>query len=255
MEVSLNYELAVYAAWLAPLAALLALVRLKPHVWHTCRPITLEHARREALWALTASLAVVAISVVTDRAFSEWKRTPSIRSWVYLGQLALVYSPIFAVMLWRRQGLYTAFLRSDKLPNKIVLGIVLSLAASFLFLLVRGQASQYGEFVPTLTRGGPPAMVQTFMEGFAVGFLLYRVGAWLGIKRTSVLVAVLFMAAHLPNYTQGLYHLPLTSAVTMAAAHAGIAVFVIAAVWKVQDIIVLGFLHWFINAASSFTAV
>lgn len=96
-------------------------------------------------------------------------------------------------------------------------------------------------------------MLQTFLEGFGVGFVLYRVGAWLGIRATAVLVAILFMAAHLPNYMHGTYEHSLADAMAFAAAHAGIAVVVIASVWWTQDIIVLGFVHWFINAASSFT--
>jgi hypothetical protein len=253
VEVSLNFELAVYTAWLLPLAALVLLVRVCPRVWHARQPVVLENPRRESLWAVVAGAAVVAISVATDQLLGPWKRQPGIGSWVFAGQLALVYSPIFVVMLWRRQGLETCFLVRQKIFNKILLGVLLALAASHLFLAVRGEAPYFVEFLGTLGRGGPSAMLQTFMEGFAVGFLLYRFGAWLGIVPTSVLVAVLFMAAHLPNYTQGLYHMPFGTALVMAAAHAGIAVFVMAAVWKTQDIIVLGFLHWFINAASSFT--
>jgi hypothetical protein len=133
------------------------------------------------------------------------------------------------------------------------LGLLLSLLASFIFLAVRGRASSYGAFLLTLARGGLPAMFETFMEGFGIGFLLYRVGAWLGAFWTSIIVAVLFMAGHIPNYTHGLYHLSLPVALIMLAAHAGIGVVIFLGVWDSQDIVVLGFLHWFINAASSFT--
>jgi hypothetical protein len=255
MEVPLNFELAVYLSWLLPLLALFGLIWLRPDLWHSYRPVVLAHPRREALLALAASVVVVAISVASDPLLKAWKREPGIGPWVFLGQLALVYSPLFALMVWRREGLETVFIRVEKLPSKIVLGVLLALAASYLFLWVRGQASQFDAFVHTLGRGGPAAMVQTFMEGFAVGFLLYRVGAWLGIARTSLLVATLFMAAHLPNYTQGTYHLPAATALAMIAAHAGIGVFVVASIWRTQDIIVVGVLHWFINAASSFTSV
>lgn len=129
----------------------------------------------------------------------------------------------------------------------------LAAIASFLFLLARGWAGTFDEFVPTLGKGGIVAMFQTFMEGFAIGCLLYRVGAWIGIGWTSVVVAILFMAAHIPNYTGGAFHLSLNAAILVAAAHAGISVLIFVAAWRSQDIIVLGMLHWFINRASDFT--
>jgi membrane protease YdiL (CAAX protease family) len=96
-------------------------------------------------------------------------------------------------------------------------------------------------------------MFQTFMEGFGIGFMLYRLGAWIGIRWSSVVVAFLFMAAHIPNYTSGAFHLSLPIALLAALAHAGIAVLIVFGAWKSQDIIVIGVLHWFINRVSDFT--
>ena len=175
------------------------------------------------------------------------------RDLIYLGQLVIVYSPILLVMLWHKQGPATCFLRLEKLPSKMLLGVGLSMLAAFVFLAVRGEAGEFGPFLSTLARGGPVAMVQTFLEGFAIGFLLYRFGAWLGMRWSAAIVAALFMAGHLPNYIAGTFHLSVGEALAMAVAHAGIGVLVLIGLWKSQDIIVIGFLHWFINAASSFT--
>lgn len=253
MEVSLNFEVAVYVSWVVGVGLFLLAVELLPTQWHALEPIRLERPGREALWALAATVFLVGISVATDILFRTWKRHPSFGSLIYFGQLLLVYSPIFALLIWRRQGLETCFVRFDKLPFKILLGTALAAIASFLFLLARGWAGTFDEFVPTLGKGGIVAMFQTFMEGFAIGCLLYRVGAWIGIGWTSVVVAILFMAAHIPNYTGGAFHLSLNAAILVAAAHAGISVLIFVAAWRSQDIIVLGMLHWFINRASDFT--
>jgi hypothetical protein len=156
-------------------------------------------------------------------------------------------------MLWREQGPATCFLRLEKLPCKMFLGVGLSMVAAFVFLAVRGKVGEFGPFLSTLARGGPVAMLQTFLEGFTIGFLLYRFGAWLSIRWSAVVVAVLFMAGHLPNYMAGAFHLSMGEALAMAIAHAGIGVLVLVSMWKSQDIIVISFLHWFINAASGFT--
>jgi hypothetical protein len=255
VEVSLNFEIAVYLSWVVGVGLLLLAIRLLPAHWQALEPIRLERPGRETLWALAAAVLVVGISVATDNVFRGWKRHPSIGSAVFFGQLVLVYSPIFALLWWRKQGLRTCLLRFDKLPSKILLGTGLAFVASFVFLLIRGRAGSFRDFAATLGQGGMVAMFQTFMEGFAIGFLLYRVGAWIGIGWSSVIVAILFMAAHIPNYTSGAFHLSLPVAILAAVAHAGIGVFIFVAAWRSQDIIVLGILHWFINRASDFTAI
>jgi membrane protease YdiL (CAAX protease family) len=80
-------------------------------------------------------------------------------------------------------------------------------------------------------------------------------GAWIGVRWSSVVVAFLFMAAHIPNYTSGAFHLSLPVALLAALAHAGIGVLILFGVWKSQDIIVFGVLHWFINRVSDFTTI
>jgi hypothetical protein len=254
LETSLSFEVAVYAAWTTGISGLLLFIYWRPGMWQSVRPVTVREPRTEALLALGAALLLLGISVTTDHVLSDWKRRLPFRDGVYLGQLLIVYSPILLVMLWRKQGPATCFLRLEKLPSKVLLGVGLSLLAAFVFLAVRGEVGEFGPFLSTLARGRPVAMLQTFLEGFAVGFLLYRFGAWLGIRSSAVIVAVLFMAGHLPNYMAGTFHLSVGEALAMAIAHAGIGVLVLLGLWKSQDVIVIGFLHWFINAASGFAA-
>ena len=253
METSLSFEAAVYAAWTTGISGLLLFIYWLPGMWQSVRPRTLREPRSEALMALGAALLLLGISVTTDRVLDDWRRRLPWRDGIYLGQLMIVYSPILLVMLWRKQGPTTCFLRLEKLPCKVILGVGLSMLAAFVFVAVRGEVGEFGPFLSTLVRGRPVAMLQTLLEGFAIGFLLYRFGAWLGIRWSAVIVAVLFMAGHLPNYMAGTFHLSLGQALAMAIAHAGIGVLVLVSMWKSQDIIVISFLHWFINAASGFT--
>jgi hypothetical protein len=253
LETSLSFEVAVYAAWTTGISGLLLFIYWLPGKWQSVRPITLGEPRSEALIALGAALLLLGISVMTDHVLFDWKRRSPFRDLIYLGQLMIVYSPILLLMLWRKQGPATCFLRLEKLPSKMLLGVGLSMLAAVVFLAVRGEVGDFGPFLSTLGRGGLVAMLQTFLEGIAIGFLLYRFGAWLGIRWSAIIVAVLFMVGHLPNYMAGTFHLSLAEALAMAIAHAGVAVLVLVGIWRSQDIIVIGFLHWFINAASHFT--
>jgi membrane protease YdiL (CAAX protease family) len=253
LETSLSFEAAVYAAWTAGISGLWLFIYWRPGLWQSVRPTTLSQSRSEALLALGAMVLLLGISVTTDHVLYDWKRQLALRDCIYLGQLLIVYSPILLVMRWRKQGPATCFLRLEKFPCKVLLGVGLSMLAAFVFLAVRGEVGEFGPFLSTLAGARPVAMLQTFLEGFAIGFLLYRFAAWLGIRWAAVIVAVLFMAGHLPNYMAGTFHLSMGEALAMAIAHAGIGVLVLVSTWKSQDIIVISFLHWFINAASDFT--
>jgi hypothetical protein len=253
MEATLAFEVAVYSAWIASAGALLLLVKYAPARWHATQPVSFKRPGREFFWALAAAIVLFAISFASDNLLAPWKRQPVLGDVVYLGQLLLVYSPIFLVLWWRRQGLRSCFLRLEKWPTKIGAGLLLGTLGAGMFLLSRGRIEAFPELMSTLGHGGPVAMVQTFMEGFGIGFLLYRAGAWLGVRWSSVIVSVLFMAAHIPNYVSGASTFPLATALALAAAHAGIGVLILVVIWRSQDIIVLGFLHWFINRAAAFT--
>jgi len=252
LETSISFEAAVYAAWTTGISGLLLFIYWLPGMWQPVRPSTLSEPRSETLIALAATLLLLGISVTTDHVLHDWKRRLPWRDYIYLGQLMIVYSPILLVMRWRKQGPATCFLRLEKLPCKMLLGVGLSMLAAFVFLAVRAEVGDFSPCLWTIARGRPVAMLQTFLEGFAIGFALYRFGAWLGICWSALIVAVLFMAGHLPNYMAGTFHLSLGEALTMAIAHAGIGVLVLVSIWKSQDIIVISFLHWFINGTATF---
>jgi hypothetical protein len=252
METSINFELAVYAAWGASLLLfMIALSRSKglaPSPGLEC----ISRPGLEVLYALSAIVILFVLSQLTDQWFATWKKIPFYGRIVFLVQLLVIYSPIILVLVWRKQGLDTCLLRREKLPSKLLVGLSLALFASLVFLGVRGRLTAYPQFLATVGEGGPLAMLQTFLEGVALGFLLYRFSAWIGVRWSAAIVAVLFMAAHVPVYMGKSFGLSLPIAVAMAAAHAGITVAVLLAMWKSQDIVVVGFLHWFINRASSF---
>ena len=242
----------MYAAWLVSLLVfMLALYRF-PSLAPQPGTERLRRPGREVLYALGAVVLLFALSQLTDNWFAAWKKIPGTGRLVWFFQLLIVYSPIAAVLVWRKQGLDTCLLRRDKLPYKLLLGLSLGVLASVVFLAVRGKITDYPLYLTTLGKGGPVAMLQTFLEGLGLGFLVYRFTGWIGIRWAAAIVAVLFMAAHIPVYTGQSVGLSLPVGIAMAAAHAGISVAVLVAMWKSQDIVVLFFLHWFINRASSF---
>lgn len=254
MEPTLNFELAVYFSWTVSIVLFMMIAAKKPDLWVEIKPISLENPGKELLWGFVAVILLICISIGSDMALKPYKKDPDFGKLVFFGQLVLVYLPVFLTLKLRNQNLDTCFLSFQQLPKKIIFGMMLSLVASFIFLAIRGKADGYWEYLTLLGKGGPVAMLQTFMEGFGVGFILYRFTAWIGIRWSCVIVAILFMAAHIPNYTSGSYEFSLPIALLLAGAHAGIAIVIIYSMWKTQDIVVIGFLHWFINRATDFTS-
>jgi hypothetical protein len=244
--------LAVYAAWLSSLLVFMLVLYRVPSLAPQPHTEQLRRPGRELLYALGAVALLFALSQLTDIWFASWKKIPGTGRLVLFLHRLIFYTPIAAVLVWRKQGLDTCLLRREKLPWKLLLGLALGVLASVVFVAVRGKIADYPHYLATLGKGGPVAMLQTFLEGLALGFLVYRVTAWIGIRWAAVLVAALFMAAHIPVYIGQSVGFSLAVGIAMAAAHAGISVAVLLAMWKSQDIVVIFFLHWFINRASSF---
>lgn len=84
MELSFNFELAVYSAWLLAMGTLVGLTLWAPAVWQMRRVISVPRPRREALLSLAAAALLVALSVVTDQLLRPWKKDPQFGAWVFL---------------------------------------------------------------------------------------------------------------------------------------------------------------------------
>jgi hypothetical protein len=77
VEVSLNFEIAVYLSWILGVGLFLLVIQFLPARWHALEAIRLERPGREVLWALAAVVLLVGISVATDNLFATWKKHPS----------------------------------------------------------------------------------------------------------------------------------------------------------------------------------
>ncbi|MEO8210653.1 MAG: hypothetical protein ABI840_08820, partial [bacterium] len=169
----------------------------------------------------------------------------------FIVKLTIVYSPIWIYLIIKKQGLSTCFISYDKIIFKIIIGIAAAIAASFIFLFIRGVHSRYIEYLYTLFNFSPVQLLQTFLEGFVIGFALYRFYAVVKPIWAAAIVAILFMLAHIPSYITGM-GISIPETIFLIAAHTGISFFIFLALNKIQDVISIFFIHRFINAVVDF---
>ena len=146
----------------------------------------------------------------------------------------IIFSPVIAIPIIRRDGWASAWLRLGKLPIRLAIGLGLALFALFLFSLLEHNAPSwtdavYGVFSPRRAHLG----VQVLLEDLAIAILLVRLAAAIGPRGAVLAVAGLFAAAHIPSMiTRGDTVAELVGLLRDVA----LGVMVIGTVWRSGDI-------------------
>ena len=111
----------------------------------------------------------------------------------------VIFAPIWAVPLLRRDGWASAWIQWRAFPLRLAVGVVLAMVVLFLFSSLEAGAPSYGD---TLRGVFAPARahlaVQVLLEDVAIAILFVRVAAAVGHRKAVVGVALLFAAAHIP---------------------------------------------------------
>jgi hypothetical protein len=248
-EASLSFFGPVALAYLAICGALLMLSRWPAFGWP--RPIEL-HSDRPALDFALAVTAVVGIFALGE-AYRRNLLLPdgaqvALREFAWTLNNCIIFSPIALTLLVRGQRPETVFLSLRGIGVKVLFGLTASIAAVVLYLLLRGRL----EIAPDiLLRSFEARSLQNFapvfLEGVAVAFLFVRLKWLVGLWETIVAVAVLFAAAHVPRSIAGgadVEHVALFFAFNVA-----LPVAILYSVQRVQDVIWIGFPHYFMDVA------
>ncbi|HET9056825.1 MAG TPA: hypothetical protein VFN30_08265 [Chitinophagaceae bacterium] len=251
MKATFNYEMAVYFSWLAGMGLVYLWKKFLPAQWPVFNKPVFQKPLREFIYALLVSLALVSLS--TAREFLRSLLGAGGLSWTL--RILIIYSPIFIYLAVTKQKLSTCFISLDKIQYKMIAGLFAALVSGYIFIIIIGNTDYPAFLRYTWNEANVGAQVlQTFLEGVAVGFLVYRLFALLNPHLASLIVAVIFMLGHIQSYTVELGHSGIEATI-LIIAHTGITYVILLFLNKTQDLISIFFLHWFINAASGFTSV
>ena len=172
-------------------------------LWRSPERPEFTHPWREVGIVLLAVVGVLLLGQLWSRgirlqAHGTW--APVLES---VNQL-IIFAPIVAVPIIRRQGLASAWIRLDRIGARLAIGLGLALFALLLYSVLEQGAPSWPE---TIRRVYDPARahlaVQVFLEDVAIAILFVRIAAAVGARGAVVGVAVLFAAAHVPAMLSG----------------------------------------------------
>lgn len=171
-----------------------------------------------------------------------------IDGWLWMVNNLLIYSPIFLVMIIRRQGLSTAWISLKRLHFKLLTGLVAAMLSLIIFLAFRGEMFRFGSILSSSVRfetfSNFPAI---FLEGVAVAFLFVRLSWLWGIRVSIAIPSILFALVHIPGMVaegDPLIHILIMSVFTCT-----ISIIVLYTCNRTKDVIWLGVVHYLMDVA------
>jgi hypothetical protein len=175
-----------------------ALLWWRPAFWPRA-DTRFERPWREVGWAFLAVLGVILVGQLYARGIRLAARGP----WRPLTESAnqiVIFAPMLLLLWLRRHGPETAWIRRDRVPLRIALGLVLASLAIVGYVLVQRQAPTVWivlsrVFHPRSTH----VAVQVLLEDIAIAILFVRLASAIGPRVTVALVASLFAAGHVPS--------------------------------------------------------
>lgn len=195
---ALSHYWALLLSYSSALAAWYLIFRLFPGLWMPVPACIYSWPWAEVGWALVAAVATIAVGQAYTR---HWLFHPSgsLAPLIESVDQALIFSPFLLLLLLRRQPPSSAWIRTDRILARILIGLALALLAIRVFLIVRAGHDGFLAVVARVySLGNLGYAVQVLLEDIAIAILLVSLGAALRLKWAVLLTAALFAAGHIP---------------------------------------------------------
>jgi len=193
------HHAALYVSYGAALAGWAVALHFWPRLWPAKRDPTFAHPWREVLWLMVAVLAVLGVGQLYQRG---WRFTgPGVlRPLAEAINQILIFSPLLLLLIARGQGLSTAWVPTNRLAHRLVIGVALALPALAVYTIFRSGSDWWGAVVARVYQPRHFGIaVQVFLEDVAIAMAVIRLGAALGRPVLAVIAtAALFAVGHIP---------------------------------------------------------
>ena len=200
---TISHYHALLIGYTVAMSGWLAIARIFPNLWPRQNAQSFPHPWREVAWALLAMFAVLAIGQLYIRG---WLLTASgtLKPLIDGINQILIFSPLFLLLLFRRQSLKTAWLPKDRIWVRLLIGLAIALIAILAFSLALTGSDSWIAILPRVYHAKNIShLIQVLLEDIAIAILFVRFRSALGLRVTIVLVAVLFAAGHIPALLAG----------------------------------------------------
>jgi hypothetical protein len=161
---------------------------------------------------------------------------------------AIIYSPVAAVLIIRRQSAATVFLSPVRLAEKLLLGLALGVVAIAVYGALRGELAEVPGYLRAAVASDKAVdFVPVFLEGVALAFdfvrLQWAIGRWAAI----LIPCLLFAAAHVPGQVESgrdFAHMAVFFAFNTALPAA-----ILWTVARSRDVVWIGLAHYLMDIA------
>ncbi|HVT58266.1 MAG TPA: hypothetical protein VHR45_07685 [Thermoanaerobaculia bacterium] len=196
-----SHYLALAAGYAVAALSWLAVARMLPRVWPPTPAIHFAHPWREVGWALLAVLAVVGLGQLWGAGWRLPEQGNLGILFESINQL-VIFSPLLLLLWLRRQPPSTAWIPTDRVATRVLVGLVLATLAFLAFTLVSRDAPWLALLGRISRPRNAPFAVKVLLYDLGSAILFVRLRAALGLRLSILLVAALFAAAHVPALLQ-----------------------------------------------------
>lgn len=247
MTFDLQRFVAIYVGYALPLGLLAWISRRMPATWPAPPDATLTKPRRDLLVAAAVVAAVFLLNVMyTSGHLLPHPQGALAGKLVFLLDLTIIWSPLAAALLWRRQGLSTCLLEPRGLPRKLAWAAALSAAGMVVTLLVEGRLGALAAIPAQLGKLDPIQAVQSLVLFLGVGFVLVRLAAAAGRWTAVLACSALYGLVKYPYYLS-YYHMSALAASQIIAFSILVALVVLYVVLDRGDVLAVAILHFFMD--------
>ena len=162
----------------------------------------------------------------------------------------IIYSPIFIILIFRKQSTVTIWISFNKWYLKLAFGVLASIVALSIFLILRSEWHRWPEIIEkSISIEGLSYFPAVFLEGVALAFIFVRLKWVFNLKFAITIPALLFALAHLPRAISN--GDPWWDMLFFSIINGTITVYVLYTCDRTKDIIWIGLVHYFLDVATN----
>lgn len=247
MERDVQQLTAIFLGYGVPLLIWFAVTRLRPALWPDLPDPEPGRPVLDFALALGAMAAVFGLNILYN---ADLLFAPGPENWardlVFLLNLLIIWSPVFAILIVRRQGPVTSLLPVRGLPIRLAWALAATVGGMAIYLLAEGRWVDLPLAVTTLWAVPPIKIVQSLIQFFGFAFVLVRLKTVAGRTIAVSTVSILYGVAKYPYYVAAL-GMSWPAATSLIVFNIVVAFVVIYVIMDRRDLLVPAILHVFMD--------
>lgn len=207
--------------------------KLLPWLWPKQKGTVFQHPWREIGYTFLAILGIIAIGQLYVHKLLI-PASGTFRPLIDAINQIIIFSPILILVVVRGHKLSSAWLPTDYIIYRVLVGTILALIAILIFTFAKKDSDNWLAVVPRVYHPKNFSyLIQVLLEDISIAILFVRLRGATGIKKAIIIVAALFALAHLPTLiAKG----AVLNEIVNLALDAGLGIFAISVLHRSADI-------------------